>query len=125
MAKAPKNSIPIEAVKVDRRLEFVLELMSANPSENRSETHKMLMQMVFDKASKRDADKVVSKNAGSKGGKISVEQKRKSTKKRDAEIVKKAEDLKKTKGSREIAGILAERFGLSPTTIRSKLKKQK
>lgn len=54
MAKTPKNVIPIEAIKVDKRLEFIEELMSANPSENGSEVHKMIKRMVFDKASRQE-----------------------------------------------------------------------
>jgi hypothetical protein len=125
IAQVPENTIPIETIKVNDRLLFIEELMSANPSENRSEVHKMIKQMVFDKASKHDEAKIVSENAGSKGGKRTAEQKRKANENRDAQIIKSAEDLKKTNASHEIAGKLAQRYGLSSTRIRDILRKAK
>ena len=125
MAKAPKNIIPLDHINIDAGFRRNIKIVRDFPESNRSEVTEMLEEMLFDKATKLDEAKVVSENAGSKGGKVTAEQKKKANSKRDTEILKKAEYLKISHASHEIAGILAQQYSLSATRIRTILKKAK
>lgn len=125
MAKAPKNVIPLDHIKIDAGFRRNIKIVRDFPEANRSDVTEMLEKMLFDKAVKHDEAKVVSENAGSKGGKVTAEQKKKANSKRDAEIIKNVEDLKRSNAPHEIAGILAQRYKLSATRIREILRKAK
>ena len=68
---------------------------------------------------------VANQKAGSKGGKISAEQRRMDLQSRNFEIQERAKNLLITNDEHQIAGILAPIYSLSQAQIRNILKKRK
>ena len=55
MAKAHKNFIPIDQIKIDAGFRRNYKMLKRNPNENGSEVHEMLEDMLLDKAQKQDS----------------------------------------------------------------------